>query len=72
MRINCVASLWLSASLVVTAVGLALWLQPARAQTPDPLADPVAKGAWLYAGTASAVMATMPRPAWPRTSLPKN
>ena len=51
MRANCTPLLWLPASLVVLAVVFVfVGLQPASAQTPDPLADPVVKGAWLYIG----------------------
>ena len=72
MRINCTASLWLSAALVVTAVGLALWLQPAHAQTPDPLDDPVAKGAWLYSGNCQRCHGDYAKARVAGTSLPKN
>ena len=52
MRGSCVPLLWLAVPLILLAVVFALWLQPAHAQRPlaDPLADPVVKGAWLYAG----------------------
>ena len=42
--------LWLVAPIVSIAVALAVWPLSARAETPDPLANPVANGAWLYAG----------------------
>ncbi len=50
MRANCTSLLWLPESLVVLAVVFVFWVQPASAQTQEPLADPVVKGAWLYAG----------------------
>ena len=50
MHISRLSLRWLSVLLLALAMVLGLWLLPVQAQAPDPLADPLVKGAWLYAG----------------------